>query len=74
MTQHLHVKQFYGTTENAVKIQWDGAIIADCLVAIVERKRKLKMEVYDLLRILAVSLWDRTPLGDVVGKSEPAEK
>ena len=72
--QHLHVKEFYGTTENAVKIQLYSAIIAYCLVAIVERKMKLNMEMYDLLRILSVSLLDRTPLVDLLGKSEPAEK
>lgn len=74
MKQHLHVKEFYGTTENAVKIQLYSAIIAYCLVAIVERKMKLNMEMYDLLRILSVSLLDRTPLVDLLGKSEPAEK
>ena len=74
MKQHLHVKEFYGTTENAVKIQLYSAIIAYCLVAIVERKMKLNMEMYDLLRILSVSLLDRTPLVDLLGKSKPAEK
>lgn len=74
MKQHLHVKEFYGTTENAVKIQLYSAIIAYCLVAIVERKMKLNMEMYDLLRILSVSLLDRTPLVDLLGNSKPAEK
>ena len=49
-------------------------IIAYCLVAIVERKMKLNMEMYDLLRILSVSLLDRAPLVDLLGKSKPAEK
>lgn len=66
MKQHLHIKEFYGTTENAVKIQLYSAIIAYCLVAIVERKMKLNMEMYDLLRILSVSLLDRTPLVDLL--------
>ena len=74
MKQHLHVKEFYGTTENAVKIQLYSAIIAYCLVAIVERKMKLNMEMYDLLRILSVSLLDRAPLVDLLGKSKPTEK
>lgn len=68
--QHLHVKEFYGTSENAVKIQLYCAIIAYCLVAIVERKMKLDMEMYDLLRILSISLLDRTPLRDLLGKSQ----
>lgn len=74
MKQHLHVKEFYGTTENAVKIQLYCAIIAYCLVAIVERKMKLNMEMYDLLRILSVSLLGRAPLVDLLGKSKSAEK
>lgn len=72
--QHLYVKEFYGTTENAVKIKLYSVIIAYCLVAIVERKMKLNMEIYDLLRILPVSLLDRTPLVDLLGKSKSAEK
>lgn len=67
---HLHVKEFYGTSENAVKIQLYCAIIDYCLVAIVERKMKLDMEMYDLLRFLSVSLLDRTPLRDLLGKNQ----
>lgn len=67
---HLHVKEFYGTSENAVKIQLYCAIIDYCLVAIVERKMKLDMEIYDLLRFLSVSLLDRTPLRDLLGKNQ----
>lgn len=74
MKQYLHVKEFYGTPENTVKIQLYSAIIAYCLVAIVERKMKLNMEMYDLLRILSVSLLNRAPLVDLLGKSKPAEK
>ena len=64
--QHLHVKEFYGTNENAVKIQLYCAIIAYCLVAVVERKMKLDMEMYELLRILSISLLDKTPLKDLL--------
>lgn len=53
---------------------WPSTFIAYCLVAIVERKMKLNMEMYDLLRILSVSLLDRTPLVDLLGKSKSAEK
>lgn len=67
---HLHVKEFCGTSENAVKIQLYCAIIDYCLVAIVERKMKLDMEMYDLLRFLSVSLLDRTPLRDLLGKNQ----
>lgn len=62
MKQHLRIKEFYGTSENAVKIQIYCAIIAYCLVAIVEYDLKLDMETYDVLRILSVSLFDKTEL------------
>ena len=74
MKQHLHVKEFYGTTETAVKIQLYSAIIAYSLITTVERQMKLNMEKYDMLRLLSVPLLDSTPLVDLLGKSEPGEK
>ncbi len=71
MKQHLHVTEFYGTSENAVKIQLYSAIIAYCLVAIAERKMKLDMDVYEVLRILSISLFERMPLGDLLRYEEP---
>ena len=62
LKQHLHVKEFYGTSENAVNIQIYSAIIAYCLVAIVASELKLEMSTYDVLRIVGVSLFDKTPL------------
>ena len=55
LKQHLRIKEFYGTSENAVKIQIYVAIIAYCLVAIVQSELKLKIDTYDVLRILNVS-------------------
>ena len=46
----------------------------DGILEIKNSKMKLNMEMYDLLRILSVSLLDRTPLVDLLGKSKPAEK
>lgn len=63
--QHLHVKEFYGTSENAVKIQIYCAIIAYCLIAVAERLMKLDMNIYEVSRILSISLLDRTPLVDL---------
>lgn len=62
MKQHLRIKEFYGTSKNAVKIQIYCAIIAYCLVAIVEHDLQLDMGTYDVLRILNVSLFDKTEL------------
>lgn len=65
LKQHLRIKEFYGTSENAVKIQIYYAIIAYCLVATVEHDLHLNMDTYDMLRILTISLVDRTDLADL---------
>lgn len=62
LKQHLRIKEFYGTSENAVKIQIYCAIIAYCLVATVEHDLRLNMDTYDVLIILTVSLFDKTNL------------
>ena len=74
LKQHLRVKEFYGTSENAVKIQIYAAIIAYCLVAIVQRDMKLEMDTYDVLRILNVSLLTKIPLVDLLTKASIAEE
>jgi hypothetical protein len=65
LKQHLRIKEFYGTSENAVKIQIYSAIITYCLVATVELDLMLNMDIYDVLRILTISLVDKTDLGDL---------
>ena len=66
LKQHLRVKEFYGTTENAVKIQIYAAITAYCLVVIVQEELKLEMDTYDVLRILNTSLLTKMPLIDLL--------
>ena len=72
LKQHLHVKEFYGTSENAVNIQIYSAIITYCLVDIVGSELHLKMSTYELLRIVGVSLFDKTSLRELL-KDEPVE-
>ena len=72
LKQHLHIKEFYGTSENAVNIQIYSAIITYCLVAIVASELKLKTSTYDVLRVVGVSLFDKTPLKEIL-KDEPIE-
>lgn len=67
--QHLRIKEFYGTTENAVKIQIYAAIIAYCMVAIIEADIKLDMTTNEVLRILQPSLLLKMPLRDLLDKS-----
>lgn len=66
MKQHLRIKEFYGTSENAVKIQIYTAISAYCLVVIAQEELRLKMETYDVLRILNTSLLTKIPLIDLL--------
>lgn len=60
--QHLKVKSFWGTSENAVRIQIYCAIIAYCMVAIVEENLKLNRSTYEVLQVLGISLLDKTPI------------
>ena len=67
--QHLKIKKFWGTTENAVRIQIYSAICAYCLVAIVQHDMKLERSTYEVLQILSMSLTDTTHLRDLFDKT-----
>ena len=69
LKQHLKIKKFWGTTENAVRIQICSAIITYCLVAIVQHDMRLKRSTYEVLQILSISLTDKTPLRDLFEKT-----
>ena len=69
LKQHLKIKKFWGTTENAVRIQICSAIITYCLVAIVQHDMKLKRSTYEVLQILSISLTDKTPLRELFDKT-----
>jgi IS4 transposase len=60
--QHLRIKAFFGTTENAVKTQVWIAISVYVLVAIVKKELKLKRSLYEILQILSVTLFEKTPI------------
>jgi hypothetical protein len=64
--QHLRIKAFYGTTENAVKTQIWIAISVYVLVAIVRKQLNLNHSLYTILQILSVTLLEKTPLLQVV--------
>lgn len=68
--QHLKVKTFWGTTENAVRIQINVAIIAYCLVSIIEKNLKINRSIYEILQILSVSLLDKTTVNELLKKSD----
>ena len=69
LKQHLKIKKFWGTTENAVRIQIYAAISAYCLVAIVQHDMRLERSTYEVLQILSISLTDKTPLRELLDKT-----
>ena len=60
--QHLRIKKFYGTSENAVKSQIWIAVSVYVLVAIVKKRLNLDASLYTLLQILSVTLFEKMPL------------
>ncbi len=60
--QHLHIRSFFGTSENAVKTQIWVAITVYVLVAIVKRQFQLEISLYKILQILSITLFEKTPL------------
>lgn len=73
LKQHLRIKEFYGTSENAVKIQIYAAIIAYCLIVIVQETLGIKLQTYDVLRILNTALLTKMPLRDLLVKQKEEE-
>jgi len=63
--QHLKIKSFWGTSENAVRIQIYSAIIAYCLVAIVGADLRIERSTYEMLQVLGISLLDKTPVKEL---------
>jgi hypothetical protein len=60
--QHLRIKAFYGTSENAVKTQIWIAVSVYVLVAIVRKRLRLEASLYQTLQILSVTLFEKTPI------------
>ena len=75
--QHLRIKSFFGTTKNAVKSQIWIAISVYVLVAIIKKRLDLKIELYTILQILSLTLFEKTPLDQLLmiseNKHEPDE-
>jgi IS4 transposase len=67
--QHLRIKAFYGTSDNAVKTQIWIAITVYVLVAIVKKQLKLELSLYTILQILSVNLFEKSPILEVLGNA-----
>lgn len=70
LKQHLRIKKFWGTNENAVRIQIYSAITAYCMVAIVQHDLHIDKSIYDVLQILDRNLTHKTLLPDLFDKSK----
>ncbi len=64
--QHLRIKAFFGTSENAVKTQIWIAVSVYVLVAIVKKRFQLPASLHDLLQVLSVTLFEREPIDQVL--------
>jgi len=60
--QHLRIKAFFGTSENAVKTQIWIAVSVYVLVAIVRKRMSLDFSLYQILQILSLTLFEKTPI------------
>lgn len=60
--QHLRIKAFYGTTQNAVYTQIWIAVSIYLLVAIMKKKLKLEQSLYNILQILSITLFEKMPI------------
>jgi len=71
--QHLRIKVFYGTSDNAVKTQIWIAITVYVLVAIAKKQFKLEKSLYTILQILSVNLFEKSPILEALGTVQPQE-
>jgi hypothetical protein len=78
--QHLRIKKFLGTSENAVKTQIWCAVSTYVLIAIIKKELKLEASLYTILQILSISVFDKTLMSrdlqpeSIVGNMQDDEK
>jgi len=72
--QHLRIKSFYGTSENAVKTQIWIAISVYLLVAIIKKRLNLEMSLYTFLQILSVTAFEKVPILQVLREFSDTEQ
>ena len=67
--QHLRIKAFFGTSENAVKSQIWIAVSVYVLVAIVKKRLQLPASLYEILQILSLTMFERMPLDQLLAQA-----
>jgi hypothetical protein len=72
--QHLRIKAFYGTSENAVKTQIWIAISAYVLIAIIKKRMKIDLSLYTILQIFSITLFEKMPILQVLTETDYKNK
>jgi hypothetical protein len=72
--QHLRIKAFYGTSQNAVRTQIWSAIAVYLLVAILKKRLHLDSSLYTILQILSLTLFEKTPIRQSLSQPPPASE
>ena len=68
--QHLRIKSFFGTSENAVKTQLWNAVAVYVLVAIIKKRLNIPADLYTILQILSLTLFEKTSIIQLLTKTE----
>jgi IS4 transposase len=68
LKQHLRIKSFFGTSENAVKVQIWTAVSTYLLVAIMKKELRLEQSLYTILQVLSLSLFEKMPILEAFSK------
>jgi hypothetical protein len=71
LKQHLRIKAFYGRSENAVRTQLWVALCVYALVAIVRKQVKSEASLFEILQVLSVNVFDKTPLATLFAEAAP---
>jgi len=69
--QHLRIKTFYGTNENAVKTQIWVAVCTYVLIAIAKKRLHLPNSLHEILQILSLTMFEKTPINQLLTPPEP---
>ena len=70
--QHLRIKAFFGTTENAVKTQIWIAVSVYVLVAILKKRLNCSASLYEMLQILSLTMFERMSINQLLSPQQPA--
>jgi len=68
--QHLKIKKFWGNSENAVKSQIWIAVCTYLIIAILKKRLNLDKSLYEILQILSISAFDKTPVNQLLMKTK----